>query len=943
MTRLFLIAAAVLAFVLPGCSGTALRSEHQDAQKKTSASLLPLDSAIVSGKLDNGLTYFIRRNGKPEKRVELRLAVKAGSVLEDDDQQGLAHFCEHMAFNGTKNFKKHELVDFLESIGMRFGPELNAYTSFDQTVYMLQVPADSAEVVDKAFQILEDWAHNVSYDNYEIDRERGVIVEEWRLGRGANARMRDKQFPVLFHGSRYAERLPIGSVDIIRNCSHDTLKRFYRDWYRPDLMAVVVVGDIEPAEAEKLIKTHFSRIANPGKERERIVYPVPAHNETLFALAADPEATGSDISIYWKHEVEPETTELDYRRNLVAALYNAMFNERLSELSRKADPPFLYGYSGQGRFVLSKEVYLLSADVRDNGIERGFETLLTEAARVRKFGFTASELERMKSELLRSMEQAYKERDKTESANYADEYIRHFTTDEPVPGIEYEYAMYNKYIPGITLEEVNALAAKWITDNNKVILASGPDKAGAGVPDESALKAVMDRVASKTVEPYVDAVSDEPLVSKLPKSSPVVDEKDIPELGVTEWRLANGIRIILKPTDFKNDEIVFTAYSPGGYSLVPDKDYISAVTATPVVVEGGLGSFNLTELNKKLAGKVVGVSPYISSLREGFSGNASPSDIETLFQLIYLYCTSPRKDSEAYAAFLSRIKGYIENRSARPETALQDTLSVTLTQHHYRSRPWTLPLLDELNLDRSFSIFRDRFTDTDDFTFIFVGSIDPATLKPLAEQWLGGLPVTPREETWKDNGIDYPHGVIDKTVKKGIEPKSAVAMVFTGPFKWDRKSRYILGSMTDILDIKLREVLREDAGGTYGVGVRPSMSHWPKEEYEVRISFGTDPGRVDEMTGLVMTQIDSLKTFGTTDVYLNKVKETQRREREVSLKENSFWLSILDSYYYNGEDPREILAYDELVDNLTLDDIKSAATFYFNMKNYVKVVLLPEK
>ena len=904
---------------------------------------LPVDSSIEIGMLDNGLTYYIRKNMKPEKRAELRLVIKTGSVMEDDDQLGLAHFAEHMAFNGTKNFNKQELVDYLESIGMRFGPDLNAYTSFDETVYMLQVPTDSTHIVEKAFQILEDWAHNVSYEAEEIDRERGVVIEEWRMGRGASARMRDKQLPILLKDSRYAKRLPIGKKEIIEDFEHDTLRNFYRDWYRPDLMAVLAVGDFDSEWIERLIKKHFSSIPSIENPRDRKIFQVPDHDETLFTIVSDPEATGSSISIYYKLEVEPQTTVNDYRKMLVESLYNSMFNQRLVELTKKPDPPFLHGYSSKGRFILSREFYVLSAGVKDNGIETGLDAVLTEAERIKKFGFTQPELDRQKKKILRYIEISYNERDKTESRNYVSEYTRNFLMNEPMPGIEYEYELYNKYIPGINLEEINELAGKWITGKSRVIMVSAPEKEDVTVPDREDLLAVFESVSEKKIEPYVDTFKDKPLITDSLNPAPIIGQKEIEAIGVTEWTLSNGIRVILKPTDFKNDEVLFTSFSPGGQSLVGNEDIIPASTASSVIVECGIGEFNQIELNKLLSGKAVRVSPWIGELQEGISGSASPKDLETMFQLIYLYFTSPRKDLSAFQSFKTRMKGYIENRSASPETAFADTVSVTMAQYHPRVRPWTEELLDEMDLDTSYDIYRNRFSDSSDFTFFFAGSFETDRLKSLAQTYLGNLPSIDRNETWKDTGITAPAGIIKKVVYKGIEEKSQVKIIFTGPFIWSRQNRYDLQSMISVLRIKLREVLREDMGGTYGVGIGASRSHFPDEEYRITISFGCDPERVEELVATVFDQLKDIKDNGADENYLTKVKEMQRREQEISLKQNSYWLSTLNFYYYHGEDPLQILELDRYVDNLSSDDVREAAAKYFDMSNYVKVVLYPEK
>jgi len=945
MIKLKPVFALFLAIILATAVPSRLFCNQSDVSQNSPFSLsanLPLDPQVKTGKLENGLKYYIRVNKKPEDRAELRLVVNAGSVLEDDDQQGLAHFCEHMAFNGTKHFAKQELVDYLESIGMRFGPDLNAYTSFDETVYMLQIPTDSMKIIENAFQILEDWAHNVSYDDKEIDKERGVIIEEWRLGRGAESRMRDKQFPILFKDSRYAVRLPIGKKNILDSFKHNTLRRFYKDWYRPDLQAVIAVGDFDPQQIESLIRQHFASIPSRKNERKRVVFPVPDNKGTLFAIASDPEATRTSVSIYYKMDLQPQRTIADYRRQIVESLYNSMLNQRFSEKLQQANPPFLYAYSGKGRFVRTKEVYLLSAGVKDNTIPRGLEALLTEAFRVKKYGFTETELARMKKEMMRDMEKSFRERDKTESRNYVSEYTRNFLEDEPIPGIENEYEYYKKLMPGIRLNEVNKLASEWIKDANRVVLVNSPQKTGIKIPTEKDLLAVIHSVEKKKIAAYVDKVSDEPLVRNKPQAGKIVHEEKIPELGLTQWKLSNGIRVVLKPTDFKNDEILFTSFSPGGNSLVKDKDYIAAVTATAVISEGGLGSFNKIELQKKLSDKVVRVSPFITSLTEGISGSCSPQDMETMFQLIYLYFTAPRMDSTAFQSYKMRMKGFIENRSARPETAFRDTIQVTMAQHHFRARPWSLALLDEMSLSKSFRIYKQRFADAGDFTFFFVGNFDPQKLKQDVATYLGGLSAARQHESWKDPGIEPPKGVVEKKVVKGMAPKSQVRFMFTGPYHWSRQNNYDLRSMVSVLKIKLREVLREDLGGTYGVSVWASTSKYPKEEYTLGISFGCAPDRVEELSKNVFVQIDSLKKYPPTEIYLHKVKETQLRKNETDLKQNRFWLRQLNAYYFTGLDPRVLLQYPKLVDQLNAGTIRATAEKYFNMKNYVRVVLFPK-
>lgn len=919
-----------------------LNAQERTYQTLKMNSPLPADTSVLTGRLENGITYYIRKNQKPEKRAELRLAVNAGSILEDDDQQGLAHFAEHMAFNGTKNFKKQEIVDFLESVGMRFGPELNAYTSFDETVYMLQLPTDTAGVLEKGFNILEDWAHNVSYENSEIDKERGVVIEEWRQGRGAAARMRDKQFPVIFKDSRYALRLPIGKKEILEKFDYDKVKKFYREWYRPDLMAVVAVGDFDVYKVEEMIKKEFSQIPKVNNPAERKFFPVPDHKETLYAITTDKEASRSSFVVYYMKNSKRDLTVADYRDNLIEDLYDGMLNDRLYELSVKADPPFTGAGSDHFDLSRTKSAYAVSASVEDNGILRGLESTLREAERVRRFGFTPTELERAKKDVLSHIEQSYNERNKTESSNFAGEYVYSYLWKEPYLGIENDYTLYKNLIPEITLEEVNSLASKTITDENRVVTVNSPEKPGLKVPTEQEISAVLDKVKKESISPYVDNVIKENLLNTPQAKGKIVSENDIRELGITELKLSNGVKVVLKPTDFKNDDVQFTAFSFGGNSLASDDKYISAATAASVVTEGGAGNFTDVELQKILAGKIVRVSPWISEIQEGFSGSSNTKDLESLFQLINLYFTSPRKDSTAFKSYLTKMKAYFENRSASPRSALQDTLSVTLSNYHFRSKPWTVETLKNIDLETAYKFYKERFSDAGNFTFIFVGSFDLSTIKPFIETYLGSLPSNGKKEHFIDVGRRYPAGVICKNVKKGMEPQSQVVLGFTGPYQWNIQNNYALGALVSALDIKLREVIREEKGGTYGVSVSKSQSRYPVENYLLSITFGCDPKKSEELTKAVFQQIDSIKKYGITDIYVIKIKEIQLRTFETQLKRNEFWLSSLSGYYINDTDPRELLNYDKMVNQLTAKDIQEAAGKYINENNYIKVILYPE-
>jgi len=913
-----------------------------EAQTADPAARVALDPAIRAGQLENGLRYMVRRNTRPEKRAELMLVVNAGSVLEDDNQRGLAHFAEHMAFNGTRNFAKQEIVNYLERIGMRFGADLNAYTGFDETVYLLTVPTDTGTALERGVQILEEWAHGVTFDSAEIDKERGVVVEEWRLGQGASARMRDQIFPVLFRGSRYAERLPIGTRESLESFRRDQLLRFYRDWYRPDLMAVIAVGDFDVARVESMIRQRFAGLARPASPRPRTLYPVSDHAEPFVVVATDAEATGTSVDIYYMQATGEQGTHRAYRRSLIENLYNGMLNSRLAELARQADPPFVGAGSSEGGLVRTRSAYSIGAAVSEGGVLRGLDAILTEAERVQRHGFTATELEREKRDLLRYYETAYAERDKTESSAYANEYVRHLLEGEAVPGIAAEFEMAKAQVPGITLAEVNALVREWVTDRNRVVVVQAPKKEGLAVPTSNELLAVFAAVESKEIAPYRDVVVEDALVSNPPAPGTITATRAL-AAGVTEWRLSNGARVLLKPTDFKDDEVVFRALSPGGLSLASDADYISAGFSGTLVASSGLAGFDATQLGKMLAGKAVSMQPAMDDLTEGLIGGASPRDLETLLQLAYLYFTAPREDSTTFRSLLTRFRGYLENQAASPENAFSDTLSVTMAQYHARARPVTVQTLDEIRADRALSFYRDRYADASDFTFVFVGSFTPDSIRPLVLRWLGGLPSLSRTESWRDTGMRPPSDVVNKVVRRGIEPKSQTALVFSGPFTYNRQATHLLSSLGSVLDMRLREVLREDLGGTYGVNVGPAAARDPWQNYAMTIVFGSAPERADSLAAAVFAEIVKLQTDGPDDETLQKVKETQRRTHETNLKENTWWMRQISTATIQGMDVGAALDTPALIEGVTRQQIAQAAREFLRSDRYVRVVLMPER
>ena len=906
--------------------------------------LLPVDPLVRIGKLENGLTYYIRNNKKPEKRVEMRLVVNVGSMMEDDDQLGISHFVEHMAFNGTKNFEKNEIVSYLQSIGVQFGADLNAYTSFDETVYILPIPTDDEDILKQGLQILEDWAHNVTFSEEEIDKERGVVIEEWRLGRGADQRMRDEYFPVLFKGSRYAERLPIGKKEIIENATYETIRRYYRDWYRPDLMSVIAVGDIDVDQMEAMIKAHFSNLINPVNERPRKSYPVPDHDEFLIAIASDKEASFTIVRLNYKTDNVETKTFSDFRRDGIYQLYNGMLNERLNELAQSADPPFLFASTGFGSMVRTKSSYSSFAVVGADGIEKGLTAIITENERVLKYGFTQAELDRYKKKMLNNYDQAYKESDKTESGIYAREYIRSFLTQEPIPGIKFEYEFYKEVLPGIRLEEVNALAPLWIRDKNRVVVVTAPEKEGIILPTESDIRKMLDEADKMEIEAYQEEELATELIADLPTPGEVIATKKFDITDVTELTLSNGVKVVLKPTDFKNDEILMAASSPGGSSLYSDEDYMSASNAASIINESGVSDFSSTDLQKMLAGKTVRVSAYIGSLSEGLNGNAAPKDFESMLQLIHLYFTAPRKDEDAFKSMVTKNKMLFENLMSNPQFYFQDQVQKIMSRNNPRGGGFpTVEDLDKIDFERAYAIYKDRFADAGDFHFVFVGNFTIDEITPKLELYLGSLPTLNRNESWKDLGIRPPEGLVDKVVFKGTDPKSQVVINFTGEKPYDKKSNYDISSLGELLTIKLVEILREEKSGVYGVGASGRSSKLPYESYTFRISFPCAPENVDNLVSATFEEIKNIRENGVSDEDLQKIKETQRRHREENLKRNRYWVNQLNAYYNHNSDLDSFYEREKLVEALTSDDIIAAVNKYLKMNEYIKVVLMPEQ
>lgn len=906
---------------------------------------LTVDPNVKIGKLANGLTYYIRKNVKPEKKAELRLAVNAGSILEDNDEQGLAHFTEHMAFNGSKHFKKNELVDFLQKMGVEFGADLNAYTGFDETVYILPIPLDDTSNLRQGLTVLQDWASGLTFDNKEIDAERGVVLEESRLGKGADDRMFRKIYPIQYAGSKYAERLPIGKDNILQNAKYDVVKRFFKDYYRPNLQAVIVVGDIDVAKTEKLIKEFFGGLKNPAVQRPRVKPPVPARKINQSIVVTDKEATNFIVEVnYPATPSKIQTTLKDYRDGVVKSLFTSLLNQRLNELTRGSNPPFVYAATGFNSFARDYESFTAFAVAGKDGPETALNAVMTEVNRATKYGFTQAELDRGKQNQLAFLEQAYNNRDKTESADFAEEYVRVFLQKEPTPGIKKEYEYYKFLMPGITLDEINAVA-KPIKQNEKLFVSlQGPSESKFKLPDSIALLAMTEKALRSDVKAYEEKAVATSLMQTKPQPAAIVSEKKNEQLGTTEITFANGARVILKPTDFKNDEIVMTAFRKGGISTYPAEDKFNVNYTATIVQQMGVGDLSPVDLQKFLAGKIVSVSPRVTNLTAGMSGKSSIKDFETMLQLLNLYFTAPRKDETLFEGWKQKQKSQMEFAMADPQTAFVDTFYQILYQKNPKM-PIIVPRpddFDRINLDRSYSIYKEQFGDANDFNFIFTGSFDIEKIKPLIAAYIGSLPSSGKPAAFADNGVRPIKGNTDLALKRGTDPKSMIVAVYSGELPYSEGLSLKAKAVTEILNIKIIENLREKMGAIYGGGIFGGLNKYPYSNYTLFLQLPCGPQNVDTLLKAVAKEIDDMKTKGPGQVDLDKVKKTWIEQYKVQIKDNGYWSGKLQGIYFQGDDPQSIFDFEKLVNALTVNDIKSAANQIFDGKNVFTAVLYPE-
>lgn len=906
---------------------------------------IPNDPNVKIGKLDNGLTYYIRKNDKPEKKVDLRLVLNAGSILENDKQLGLAHFMEHMVFNGTKSFPKNELINYLQSIGVKFGQHLNAYTSFDETVYFLPLPSDDPKKLENGFQILEDWAFNANLEGKDIDDERNVVIEEYRTRLGAQNRMMKNYLPKLLYKSKYAERLPIGTKENLETFKHEDIRAFYKDWYRPNLMAVIVVGDIDINEMEQKIKKHFGPYKNPVNEKPRTQFELPNHKETFISINTDKEQSNSSVQVYYKdlENNKPTVTVGDYKEELIDGLFSTMLNNRLQEHTRSENPPFLYGYSFHGStYAKNKDAFQSYAMTSEDKQIEALRTLMIENERVKRFGFTQTELDRAKKEYLASYEKAYNDRNKNNSSTYLGVYQEHFLKGEAIPSIEYSYDLVQKLLPEINLSAVNGLINNYLKEENRVVILTGPEKEGLKVPTEKEVLAAMD-VSKVELTPYEDAAVAESLIRNEIKPGKVVKTTKNNKLGTTTLELSNGAKVTYKKTDFKNDEILFAGRSFGGTNLVDTKTYKQTYLASGSVTKAGIAGMDLNALTKFNTGKVYRLNAALGENTESLSGSATPKDLEYLLQSVYAHFTDLNYDPKVFESDKNKTQPMMKNILMIPESYYGVERAKFLLGHNERYTEMPPSDQDWANTDykNAYEIFKERFADASDFEFFFVGNVTDEQMKTLSEKYLASLPSLNRKDKLVDNGTRIISGVHRKDILKGTEDKAKVDIIYTGETTYSAKEDLAMQALGEILTIKLIEELREKEGGVYGASAYGGLNKVPYGSYTFAISYPTNPASVDKLIELTLAEIEKIKKNGPDAADLTKFKEGEMTDYTNSLKENRYWLGVLTSSFINQEPAEKALEFENRIKSLTAKEVQDVAKKYLD-KNRVITVLKPE-
>lgn len=903
------------------------------------------DPNVKIGKLPNGMTYYLRENKKPEGRIEFRLAVNAGSMQENESQRGLAHFTEHMAFNGIEGYPGNQMISELQKIGVSFGREINAYTSFDETVFEITMPNNH---LDMGLNILKGWANGLLYDAKEIDQERGVILEEYRMGLGADDRLRKKWFPVAFTNSRYAERIPIGLYDVITKCPYDTLRQFYKDWYRTDLQAIIIVGDFNIEEVEPMLIEKFGKIPAKPNGREKIIYPIENNKEPLAVVCSDPEATGNIIMLIRKHPHFVMNTNADFRKQLTYDLYASMYASRLSEMTQNPSTPFVGASAGYGNLIGNCDAYMGQVMSKENKITESLIALMKEDYRVLKYGFLPSEFERAKDEILNEYERRSSEVNKTESSRFASEYVQNFLRHDPIPGAKREYNYVKKYLPQITIDEINALAKQWITPENFVVVVTMPEKEGTIIPTEKEILSIMTDNSLQNVEPYVDNYKDRDILNPDDlKKGFVTNTQMIPQLDAKEITLSNGITVVMKQTNYKNDEILFAAESKGGTSLYYECDLPSLMFATDLVDRAGIAELDYSSLEKKMKGKMVGITPYIGQLQEGLNGSSNVKNLEFFFQYLHAFFTNPRYDTTVLSLVLSDTKEQMQMIKNQPMYKFLGALISAATQDDpYFANQLTIDndYLDKVDYERAFQLYQQRFENPADFTFYFVGSFDEAELTRLIELYLGSLKTGNEKENFKTDVFKgFPKESIRKNIYFGQEDQSWVGLYFTEDIEWTPKNRMIVSQISEALQIELIETIREKMSGVYSPILQMYCDKYPTSEFQTMILFSCAPNNTDKLSNAVLKILEKFQKKGPKDETFQKVKQQLIMNQGTNLQKNNYWLNVLSSYRFNGDDLLDPNTYAQRVNAVSKEDIVNFMKQYFKIDHFIRMDMYPEK
>lgn len=958
-SRLFFLISLVLStLALTSCSkeerATATgenantQQQNQPSAKESKLDLnapLPVDEKFRIGKLKNGLTYYIRQNNLPENRVNLSLAVNAGSVLENESQLGLAHFVEHMAFNGTKHFEKNELTDFLESLGAGFGSDINAYTSFDETVYQLDLPDNTDETINTGLLVLQDWAAGITFAKEEIEKERGVIDSEREARLGAQQRMLETLLPKLTNNSLYSQRLPIGKREVFMTASRETFLEFYQTWYRPDSIAVIAVGQFDLDDMEEKIKAKFAELKNPETPRPQIDNRISFADKKQFIHLADKEQPQRSISLT-RIKLQPPAKNLgEMRSQLIDQLMSSMLNKRFAKLAKKADTPFFNAAFMGGSIFRHYQWQSIDANVKENNLEASFKAIVREAERAKKYGFVEAELQREKQNFINYIENSYKERDKTESSAYISAATEHYLAQQSLMSAEQTLNVYSEFLNNIKLAEVNQQAKKFFNTEKFDVFLWEPEASKSKV-DLATIDNWAAEVTSQSIAAYQEEATSDTLMKTPPKAKATalkVQSND--KLGTTELLYANNIRVVLKPTTFKNDEIQLSAFRAGGSSLYPDKDYLEADMTASIAAQSGVGEFNANQLQNFMSDKKFNVYFSINNLYEDIRARSNNKDLQNMLQMIHLKFTQPRFEKDAAQISMENLKQQLAMTETSPDAYLNSQFQPLTYSNHFRTQLPTVESIDSFDFERAKAIYQERFADANDFTFVFTGSFKTDEIRPLIDQYIATLPQSnsKSKSAWKDTRVRPTKGVVREDLQKGETQKSTLLMHFNYKAPYSQLQAQQHRFVHESLSKRLMETLREEMGSTYSPRAGGYINQQPENYYHIYLSVSSNPKDLNKLVDAALVEVKKLKAEGPDEESFHETKQVLLKGMEKSMKTNSFWHSNLVNAYRYGNDPEDIVKTTEIIENISREDVKKAANQYLNTDWYTTITLSPEK